>query len=78
MPIMILVRYVIGFVAGYFNEYPQISYGIVGMEGLFLVYIIIQRPYKSTFENARGIINETALVFVTVTNMYYRNFSEAL
>lgn len=45
-PILLICRYLLSFACGFFNEYPQFSYAMVGFEVLSLLYLFIRMPYR--------------------------------
>jgi hypothetical protein len=73
-PVLLVGRYMLSFASGFFNEHPQLCYGIVAFEVLSLIYLFIRLPYKETYFNVIAIINEFVVLFVLAINMLYRNF----
>jgi hypothetical protein len=69
-----VARYILNFFSGYFNEYPQLTYAIIGYEVLLLIYLFIRLPYKKTYLNIIAVINECVVLLVLSINMVYRNF----
>ena len=71
-PVLLVCRYLLSFVAGYFNEHPQLCYAIVAFELVVLSYIVIKQPYSSVYLNVIAIINESVIVLVSAGNCFYR------
>lgn len=69
-----MARYILNFFSGYFNEYPQLTYAIIGYEVLLLIYLFIRLPYKKTYLNIIAVVNECVVLLVLSINMVYRNF----
>jgi hypothetical protein len=69
-------KLVIALVLGFFTSYPKLTYVIAGISAIYAIYILVLRPYKTSLLQIRAFINETAIVFIAGTAVYYQNYTD--
>ncbi len=68
-------RSIIGALIGINSVLSYAIISIIAVQGLYLLYLLVKRPYQSGYQNFRLIINELTLLVGLFVSLYYERLT---